>query len=57
MEKVLKYFQISRSEVVTFCIKVTAAAILTCFSTKYMVKFIDPNYNINKAAQKKVNNY
>lgn len=50
----LKYLQISRVEIFKFGIKAAMAAVLTYFSTKYLVQLLDPNYNTNKAARKKV---
>lgn len=54
MNKVLNFFQTNRQDFLAFCIKIATATVITYVSTKYMVQFLDPNYNLNKIAKKKV---
>ncbi|KAI6182945.1 Mitochondrial sorting-like protein [Aphelenchoides bicaudatus] len=43
-----------RSELISICLRVGAAAVISYVSIKYMVKFLDPNYQLKQEAKKKV---
>jgi SpoVK/Ycf46/Vps4 family AAA+-type ATPase len=43
-----------RSEILLFSLRVAAAAAISYFSLKYMMRFIDPNYATKQDAKKKV---
>ncbi|CAD5206877.1 unnamed protein product [Bursaphelenchus okinawaensis] len=43
-----------RDEAIGLCIRLSAAAVITYFSVKYMVRLLDPNHDVKKEAQKKV---
>lgn len=43
-----------RTEVVSICLRVSAAAVITYVSMKYMIRFLDPNYALKEDAKKRV---
>ncbi|CAD5210160.1 unnamed protein product [Bursaphelenchus xylophilus] len=43
-----------RDEAIGLCIRISAAAVITYFSVKYMVRFLDPNHALKQEAKKKV---
>jgi hypothetical protein len=43
-----------RSELASICVRVSAAAVISYFSIKYIARFLDPNYALKQEAKKKV---
>ncbi|KAI6202773.1 hypothetical protein M3Y94_00479200 [Aphelenchoides besseyi] len=43
-----------RTELISICMRVSAAAAITYFSVKYLTRLLDPNYNLKQEAKKKV---